>query len=194
MDSELGNEIYNICRNLKYSITFEVGTQNGQSSTVCVMNAIHNRPNTKLYSLDMYLDQYNEAIDFWKDKDRYGRIDLMYGVLHHEILSEEILKEMYNGEIPLYTQNYLPEKQALFTAPLIDISNISNIDVMILNGGEYTTRGDYDVLKLKNPKAIILCLSVHKCQDIRRELLEDNHWKLHKENLQEPNGWSIFLR
>ena len=83
----------------------------------------------------------------------------------------------------------------LYNNNLIDISHINDVDVIILDGGEYTTYGDYSTLMTKEPKIIILDDSnVFKCMKIREELLNNPEWKLLKENLNDRHGWSIFVK
>ncbi len=66
MDSNLGKEIYEICKNDTYRNIFETGTWNGQGSTVCVINAIINKENSVLYSLEADIGQFQKATEFWK--------------------------------------------------------------------------------------------------------------------------------
>jgi len=68
MNGKLGNEIYNICKKEEYCNIFEVGTWNGQGSTICVMNAIINKPNSILYSIESDINQFRKAVDFWENK------------------------------------------------------------------------------------------------------------------------------
>jgi hypothetical protein len=71
---------------------------------------------------------------------------------------------------------------------------MKDIDIIILDGGEYTTYGDYTVLVKKEPKVIILDdVAVYKCREIRKELLDDPKWNLLKEDLTDRHGWSIFI-
>jgi hypothetical protein len=194
MGSEFGKEIYNICLKSNINNIFEVGTWNGQGSTVCIMNAIIQKDNSKLYSLEADRYQYDRAKYFWDSKDTNNKLVLLSGVLHREYASENEVKEMYNGQIPCLYEHYIPERNMLQLNPLVNIDDISLIDVIVLDGGEYTTRGDLNVLMKKNPKVVILDdTNVYKCVNIRKEFLSNPEWKLYKESLTDRNGWSIFI-
>jgi len=88
---------------------------------------------------------------------------------------------------------YIPEIILLKNSEKTNIDNIENVDAIILNGGEYTTKGDFICLMKKNPKVIILDdTNVYKCKEIRQNLLRDSDWKLHKENQRERMD-GVFL-
>lgn len=195
MSSDFGIEIYNICENHDIKNIIEVGTWNGQGSTVCVMNAILNKPGSVLYSIEADSYQYSRAVEYWTNKSTKNKLFLINGVLHREFANEEELKSMNNGVIPYLYEHYIPEKAMLEHNNIIDTSYMKDIDVIILDGGEFTTYGDYKALIQKNPKVILLDDSnVYKCQQIRKELLENPEWELFKENLNDRNGWTIFVK
>lgn len=194
MNGKLGNEIYNICKKEEYCNIFEVGTWNGQGSTICVMNAIINKPNSILYSIESDINQFRKAVDFWENKPIKNKLILISGTLHTNIANEKDVKNACNGIIPCYHEHYLFEKNFLIEDSVVNIDKIQNIDIIILDGGEYTTEGDFNILINKNPKVIILDdASVYKCKNIREQLLNDVNWVLYKEDLGDRHGWSIFF-
>lgn len=192
MNSDFGSCIYNIAKDEKIQNILEVGSWNGQGSTVCIMNAIINKPNSKLYSLEANLDMFNIANTFW-NKNINNNLILLNGSLHNKIADITKLNMIYNNNIPYYNEHYIIEKKILENTKIIDITDINNIDMIILDGGEYTTEGDFDVLIKKNPEYICLDdVNVYKCKNIRQLLLNDSNWKLYNENLNQRHGWSIF--
>lgn len=149
MNSLLGKEIFNLCKNEKYLNIFETGTWNGQGSTVCVMNAIINKPKSILYSLEANIDQYNISINYWKTNDTKNKLVLLNGVLHKDIVApEDITKQ--NGTVCM--EWYTPEIALLNSNNVLNLNDITNIDIIILDGGEYTTMGDYNCLIKKIPR------------------------------------------
>jgi hypothetical protein len=194
MNSDFGSCIYKICLDESLKNIFEVGSWNGQGSTVCVMNSIINKPNSKLYSIEANVDMFNNAVNFWNNFDVKGKLILLNGTLHNKIADINELNNIYNGNIPYFVEHYIPEKKILETSKVINIDNINNIDVIILDGGEYSTEEDFNILLKKNPKFICLDdVNVYKCKNIRSFLLENSNWSLYKENLDQRNGWSIFI-
>jgi hypothetical protein len=75
---------------------------------------------------------------------------------------------------------------------LSELPNI--IDLLVLDGGEYTTYPEY--LKLKDKTNIIVLddVNIHKCKRVREELLNDSDFELIFEDLDDRNGYSIFER
>lgn len=194
MDSDFGSCIYKICLNESVKNIFEVGSWNGQGSTVCVMNSIINKPNSKLYSIEANVDMFNDAVNFWNKFDVKDRLILLNGTLHNKIADINELNNAYKGNIPYFVEHYIPEKKILETSKIINIDNINDIDVIILDGGEYSTEEDFNILLTKKPNFICLDdVNVYKCKNIRRFLLENSNWSLYKENLGQRNGWSIFI-
>ena len=195
MDSALGKEIFNICNKEQIRNIFEVGTWNGEGSTVCVMNAIIKKPFSMLYSVESSKSQYQQAVSFWKTKDTCDKLMLLNGVLHKDCVDESVIKEECRGTTMFVHEWYAGEKALLDSNNIINIDHVHDIDVIILDGGEYTTMGDFNVLIKKHPNVIILDdTNVYKCKAIRKQLLEDTEWILYKENVGDRHGWSIFRR
>jgi hypothetical protein len=194
MHSAFGTEIYNICKLNTIKNIFEVGTWNGEGSTICIMNAIIDKTNSILYSLESNPTQYTAAINFWSSKDTHNKLKLINGVLHNEYATEDEIKETCGGIIPCYKEHYIPEKQMLEHNTIIKIDEYTDIDIIILDGGEYTTMGDFKVLMTKYPKIIMLDDTiVYKCKKIRQQLLDNPEYYLYKEDLKDRHGWSIFV-
>ena len=174
---------------------FEVGSWNGQGSTVCLMNGAIQNPGAIVYSLEANPSMYNSSQDFWKDKSTQQKLVLLNGSLHNKIVDIETLKNIYGDSIPCYYEHYLPEKYLVENSPIISIAQLENIDFILLDGGEYTTLGDYEILMSKKPKYVAMDdVNVYKCRDLRQTFLSDSAWELYAEDLTDRNGWSIFRK
>jgi hypothetical protein len=195
MNSILGNEIYTLCKKDNIKNIVEVGTWNGEGSTVCVMNGIMEKENKSiLYSIEADITQYNKAIHFWNNKNTEGKLVLLNGVLHTETASDEDISTVCNERNPYVKEFHVRETNLLQINKIIDTDNFHDIDITILDGGEYTTRGDFNKLIVKTNKVIVLDdVCVFKCKKIRQELLDSSDWLLYKENLHDRHGWSIFI-
>lgn len=190
MESSFGQEIFNICKETNYRNIIEIGSWNGQGSTICVMNAIINKDNSILYSFESDLDKYNDCKKFWNSQQTFNKLKLFNGVLHKKIDHiSDIEDKHFNDEW------YNKEKKTNNNSKIIDISNITDIDIIILDGGEYSTNNDYDILITKNPSVIILDdVNVNKCKKIRNRLLNNDIYDIYNEDLNDRNGWSIFIK
>jgi hypothetical protein len=198
MNGNMGTQIYNICAMPNIKNIVEVGTWNGQGTTVCVMNAIIKKDNSMLYSIEAKPLKYNEAVSFWNKNNTLNKLKLLNGTLHRQISSKNEIMKFYNTtHIPYEKEHYIPEKKVIEESPLVDTSIFKDIDVIILDGGAYVSYGDFDVLKKFNPEYIILDDTGHghfKMFRIRNELLKSTDYKIYLENLNDRNGWTIFKK
>ena len=110
MDGEFGKLLYEISMDPKILNIIEIGTWNGQGSTVCIMNAILNKSNTKLYSIEANYDMFSLAQNFWKEYKVNNKLILLNGTLHNKIADLNELNLVYNNNIPYYQEHYLPER------------------------------------------------------------------------------------
>lgn len=73
-------------------------------------------------------------------------------------------------------------------------SDIPDIfDVLLLDGGEFTTWYEYQQLKDKCNLIILDDTNTSKCKDIKSELKNSNDWNLIIES-DERNGYAIFQK
>lgn len=188
MGSAFGQRIFEICRQNNVKNILEVGSWNGEGTTICVMNAIIDRKGCKLYSVEADGNMFKKATDFWATKNVGKKLKLMNGTLHRD------MPEFNNDDALFVWEWYSGEKDVIEKAPLLNIDNVPNLDFIILDGGEYTTRGDFEALISKNtPKYIALDdTRVFKCRDIRKELLEDKKWEMIDDDQEDRHGYSIF--
>jgi hypothetical protein len=188
MNSTFGFILYTISRLDEVNNIFEVGSWNGQGSTVCIMNAIIHKDKSKLYSLEADTNNFNLAKKFWSMYNTNDKLHLANGTLHKHIANDLTLTEEER-------KWYINEEKIILNSNLINIDTINDIDFIILDGGEYTTQGDFDILIQKKPKYIALDdVNVYKCNIIRKKIIESNEWYIISENLKERNGWSVFKR
>lgn len=154
------------------------------------MNAIINKDNSILYSFESDLDKYNDCKKYWNSQQTFNKLKLFNGALHKKIDRISDIEDIqFNDEW------YNEEKKAINNSKIIDISNITDIDIIILDGGEYSTNNDYNILITKNPLVIILDdVNVNKCKKIRNRLLNNDIYDIYNEDLNDRNGWSIFKK
>ena len=195
MDSLLGREIFNISNRQDVRNIIEVGTWNGQGSTVCVMNAIINKTNSILYSIEANKEMYERAVSFWNKYDTSNKLNLINGTLHNKIVSRDYIMKWFNtNHVPYENEHYIPEKKCL-ESNVVNTDIFKDMDVIILDGGEYTTKEDFNILTKFKPSFIVMDDSnVFKCKDCRQILLNLSEYILYSEDLNDRNGWSIFIR
>lgn len=187
-DSAFGRALTDLSR--QYSTICEVGTWNGQGTTRCLMLG-----DAEVWSYESCPEQYQKARGFWASSP--ARLHLVYGTLHRKIATLDPdhpgIREIVKHHGTEYHKWHAGEQRSLQQAPLV--APPSRADVIVLDGGEFTTQGDYEVLRSLNPKVIALDdTRVFKTHDIRKELLASPEWRVLHDELRDRNGWAIFER
>jgi hypothetical protein len=196
MDSALGRALFSMAKSPKNRTFLEIGTWNGRGSTHCIVEGLKARapgaPEPVFYSLECNAEKVAMAQELYKD------------ISYVHILNEVLLTEM-----PADMKVMFPELLTNPTAQYwnqVDFDNMRGkpmfleradlppvFDVVLLDGGEYTTW--YEYLALKN-RCRVLALddtNVAKCRKIVWEVIDDPGWKVIL-NSNERNGTFICCR
>lgn len=187
-ESAFGNAIRFVVSQDKYRTFCEVGTWNGQGTTVCLYTR---RPGTHLYSIEGNPAMYASATRYWQGKPG---ITLLYGTLHRSILSREDVER--HPRFPTikehYWLHYAAEELVAQNAPLV---TVLPCDVVLLDGGEFSTQGDWETLRHPGIKVVILDdTQVMKTYAIYDELKSSLEWICLRDEPHDRNGWAIFER
>lgn len=197
----LGEKIYQLSKISEFVNFVEIGTWNGQGSTKCFMNAILLRDdNACLYSLESNKTFYEMAKRYWRfvtDSPRgKGKIKLIYGriVEMSEMLTCEQIEDESSNEIDNFRQ-WL-EKDVIdyrMSPNVIDLLP-ERIDVLLLDGGEFTTYAEFRKLEEITSVIILDDTKSLKCRKAREELLLDKAWIVVCDLPEERNGTFIACR
>jgi hypothetical protein len=162
LDSPFGAALAALGADSKYKVFVEVGTWNGRGSTECVVAGIlkQARPgDCHFYSLEAVGDKFKEAHAYWSTQ-AHPFLHLLHGHLNDAIMTREEVEahpafDAYGTLRQHYKNWYEGEAAALAASPLIQ--NLPTFaDVVILDGGEFTTAGDWEVLKKMAPRVVAL--------------------------------------
>lgn len=197
-DHKFGFLLAKLGADTQFKTYLEVGTWNGQGSTQCLMYGILNsNPTAVFYSLEANADMYAKALSFWGKS--YAQLKLIRGTLHRKImpLSDVESNPMFYKYLPSgdkYKQWYNEEQISVLSSEIITIAD-KEIDVVIIDGGEYSAEGDWEVLEKKNPKIVCLddCQAV-KAYFLRNRLIESGQWDIVIDEIEDRNGWIILKR
>ena len=184
----LANTINKLCNEKDNKTFLEIGTWNGYGSTKVFVDSLSNRTDTLFYSLECN-----------KEKSEFAR-NLYKGKQNVFILNETINKELPN-DISIIFPDLLTNKQYNYWNE-VDVNNMKQcnlflerrdipefFDVIFLDGGEFTTYHEFQVLKLKCKYLLLDDTNTNKCLKIVDEIYRDkNKWKILVHDKNERNG------
>jgi hypothetical protein len=179
-DSEIGIEIRKLVARDDVSTILEIGTWNGMGSTRCIVEGLKTRsPSTyTFYSIEANSDKCAFAQNLYNNMERV------------HILNEVIYNEPCENELEIFPE--LKEREDYAFWHTIDIENMKDkplfllrpnlpsiFDVVLLDGGEFTTWFEYQLLKDRCKILILDDTNTFKCEKIAKEIKsEPNKWKI----------------
>ena len=189
-NDEFSIEIEKYATNLNYKTYLEIGTWNGLGSTRAFSNGFKNRTDEYIfYSLECNKDKNADAAELYKDNDKIHILN--------EVIWNERPEDFYQI-FPKLLKNDLHRKWNQ-----VDVINMRNckifldrpnlpeiFDVILLDGGEFTTYYDFKLLKNRCKILMLDDTNTDKCKLIVNEISSDSTWRIIKqENLR--NGFLI---
>jgi hypothetical protein len=184
------NEITKYASNVKYTTFLEIGTWNGLGSTRSFSNGFINRNDDYIfYSLECNKDKCMDAVKLYADNDK---IHILNEVIWNEepsdfykIFPQCLTNNMFKhwNEVDIINM----KKCNLF----LNRPNLPDIfDVILLDGGEFTTYYEFQILKNRCKILMLDDINVDKCKLIVKEIESDPSWKIiKKESIR--NGFLI---
>ena len=207
-----GKQIYDICSREDVVNIVEVGTWNGMGSTMCILKAlIDSKIDKNFISIELQTNMYNEALSNLKEMsdttgiDYLSKVKIINGSLidfkevfwfDHTIV-ENCMKsgvdDVVNGISAAHESLYYAEDMR----QLRDSANCFNqmpktIDVLLLDGGGFTTYPEWCKLKERTKIVILDDTLTMKTKKIRQEILDSNEYLTIFDDLNERVGFSIF--
>lgn len=195
LHSPFGSNICNLAKDSKYKTFLDVGTWNGEGTTMCLYEGVANRKDlndVRIYSVEANKEMLLKAVQFWKPISP-PFLQLIHGTLHKRIMTKEhVMKDSLFPSIKNHFDLYYEEERRVTTeAPELKLSGV--IDFVVLDGGEFSGRWDFEVALALDPKVIALDdINVMKNSYAYNYLLLDrSKWELHSKG-NDRNGWAIF--
>ena len=192
-NDDLSIEIRNYASNLNYKTFLEIGTWNGMGSTKAFSNGFINRNDDYvLYSLECNKEKSMEAKNLYNN----NKIHILNEVIWNEepndfynIFPQCLTNDLFKhwNEVDIINM----KKCNLF----LNRPNLPEIfDVLLLDGGEFTTYYEFQILKNRCKILLLDDINVDKCKLIVQEIKLDNSWKIIKEEKNMRNGYLIAER
>ena len=184
-------EITKYASNPNYKNFLEIGTWNGLGSTKAFSNGFKNRIDDYIfYSLECNAEKCMEAKKLYIDNNK---IHILNEVIWNEeppnfydifpqCLSDNIYKRWNEVDIINMQQCDL----------FLNRPNLPELfDVILLDGGEFTTYYEFQLLKNKCKILLLDDINTDKCKLILEEIKYDRSWKIIIEDKTTRNGYLI---
>ena len=192
LNSSFGYQLRSLAADPKYKTFLDVGTWNGQGTTLCLFAATKDRQDVMIYSVEANQEMYHTACAYWSPCP--SSLKLIHGTLSRKMLSnDEITKHpIFRAIEAHYDLHYVQDCIDLMSAPLAVLPQ--QIDFIVLDGGEFNGLSDFEMALTLNPKVIALDdINVMKNEIAHQRLSSNPAWQLHAMG-KDRNGWSIFVR
>jgi hypothetical protein len=164
----------------------EIGTWRGLGSTKCIIDAIiKNNLKCNFLSLESNLTFFEEATINLKDYNNY--VNLIYGriVEVSDVINytKSICSDVNSDWLDIDLKDMKQNTNVFHTIPDI-------IDFCLLDGGEYSTYAEWQLLKKKIHIIALDDTKTSKCNLIRQEILLDSSYEIIIDS-NERNGFLI---
>jgi hypothetical protein len=186
--------------NPDFKVFLEVGTGSGMGITRALINGIlqRNEQNAKLYSFDTNEPAIHKARFQYINNRKWlstSFAQFIWGRLNKtEFLLREDLSEFPNPAAirPIYDLMYDREHHLWLKAPFVSLNE--KYDVIVLDGGDFSSVGDFSNLKDMNPKMWVL-VDVNLCKNrgAFAELSASGKYELVRK-FEDGRGSALFKR
>jgi hypothetical protein len=189
-NDDFSRNIEQIAGNTNFKTFLEIGTWNGLGSTLAFSNGFRNRNDDYvLYSLECNKDKCADAVSLYSGNKK---IQILNEVIWNEepadfykIFPQCLTNQLFKrwNEVDLINM-----KQCKLFLTRQDLPDV--FDVLLLDGGEFTTYYEFQLLKNRCKVLMLDDINTDKCLLIVRELKADPTWKILHQNTTR-NGFLI---
>jgi hypothetical protein len=189
-NDDFSKDIQQYASDLKFKTFLEIGTWNGLGSTKAFVEGFKNREDSYIfYSLECNKDKWSDAVKLYTGN---YRINLLNEVIWNE--EPHDFYKIFPQCLSDHTYKHWNEVDIINMKRCNVFLNRPNIpeifDVVLLDGGEFTTYYEFQLLKNRCKILMLDDVSADKCILIVKELASDPTWKIIKRgNLR--NGYLI---
>ena len=157
-------------------------------STKCVLDGLKNKKEYSFVSYECCTEMYKIAVD-----NNRGSIGERFNIINGKIVNEN---EITNW---LDVSSLSNEQKGWLGKDIKSMSQVNNvldavpkvIDLLILDGGEFSTYNEWLLLKDRTKYVIIDDTKTLKSKKIREEIIENKNYEVIVDCLGERNGYLI---
>lgn len=177
-----GKWIEHYAKDTQFQRYMEIGSWNGRGSTICFgLGFLGRDDSAMLHSFEINQERYVESSTFWEHNPRIR--------IHNARILPE-LPDVRSVHSSIQSE-WQADDERWFKSTLYVDATALQPEVVLLDGGEYITYFEYQLLK---PHARVFLLddtAVDKCKRIVEELSVDPKWKCVASGT-DRNGWAVF--
>jgi hypothetical protein len=184
--------IKQITKDVSNRTFLEIGTWNGLGSTKQFIDVLHNRTDDYIfYSLECNKDKCNDAYNLYLSEPK---VKILNEVLFNDEPNNfyEIFPQCASN--PTYKEWHRVDMENMKKCNIfLERSDLPEVfDVVLLDGGEFTTYFEYQLLKNRCKYLLLDDINVAKCTKIVQEIKsEPNKWMILEENKYIRNGFLV---
>ena len=172
-------------KNNFYKNIVEIGTWNGLGSTLCVLNS--KTDDCNFYSLESNKKFHDIANDNLKDYK--NNVNLIHGSV---VTHDELKKFSENLDLDSQQKSWLDDDlNNLKNLKIVDKDLPDEIDLLILDGGEFASYLEWEKLKFKSKVVALDDTNVLKNKRVVEELKKDENYR-EISSTNEGHGFMIF--
>ena len=165
----------------------EIGTWKGMGSTLCILKSMSTTSEfITLESNKIFYDIAKSNLELYQDK-----LKMVYGTI---VSIDEVNSFVSNLNLDKERQTWLNEDlHNLELCPNVLNEILTEIDFLLLDGGEFSTYREWEKLKSRTKIVALDDIREIKTKQIYLELSEDNNYEL-IDSTSEGNGFYIFIK
>jgi hypothetical protein len=183
--SLLGELIFNLVSQPDVNIVIEIGTWNGLGSTMCVIDGLTGKNNSRFISIESSPKMYEEALE---NVGAIPSVDLWLGrIIEPDNIPIMALSPIQKSWLLEDINNYKKVPNVLEKLP-------QKADLIIFDGGEFTSELEFNIISRRATYVILDdtndAMGTIKFATIRKKILEgQTEFVLVQDNLSDRNGW-----
>jgi hypothetical protein len=186
-NTERGMVLINVLKEIKPKTIVEIGTWKGLGSTKCIIDSIDETSN--FISIESNYDFYQTAKN--NLSKHIDKVNLLYGTIVtdkqiNKFVSDKSLSEDQNQWLMEDLKNISMCENIIEKIPL-------EIDFLLLDGGEFSTYSEWEILKGRTKMVALDDIRELKTKQIYEELINDNNYELVIET-SDGNGFCVFIK
>lgn len=189
-DTKIGHWITFLSSLPETKTILDIETWSGSGTTLCIANGVKSRRDLGVDSVEVIGLELNRELAFMAAKrlKDFPFVSVVYGTL---VSAHELDQDSLSAEERVWLANDL---EMMSEAPVVIEDIPLSLDLVILDGGEFSTYSEFVLLKNRLVKWLVLDdVRVRKNKRVFEELQCDPKFVLVDED-NERNGVAIFMR